>query len=82
MSCGIYKITNKVNNHSYIGQSINIESRWTKEKSRAFNPNSEEYEKTLCRAFRKYGLFKGMYLSVKRVLKCHPFHPGGYDPLK
>lgn len=56
MSCGIYKITNKVNNHSYIGQSINIENRWTKEKSRAFNPNSEEYEKTLCRAFRKYGL--------------------------
>lgn len=56
MSCGIYKITNKINNHSYIGQSINIENRWAKEKSRAFNFNSDEYDKTLSRAFRKYGL--------------------------
>lgn len=56
MSCGIYKITNKINNHSYIGQSINIENRWSKEKSRAFNFNSDEYDKTLSRAFRKYGL--------------------------
>jgi hypothetical protein len=47
MSCGIYKITNKLNNHSYIGQSINIENRWSDEKSRAFNPNSEEYNSTL-----------------------------------
>lgn len=56
MSCGIYKITNKINNHSYIGQSIDIKERWAKEKNRAFNPNAEEYNKTLCKAFRKYGL--------------------------
>ena len=30
----------------------------------------------------KYGAIKGVYLSVKRILKCHPFHKGGYDPLK
>ncbi len=33
-------------------------------------------------AYTKYGFLKGTYLTVKRVLKCHPFHPGGYDPLK
>jgi len=33
-------------------------------------------------AYKKYGTFKGTYLTVKRILKCHPFHPGGYDPLK
>lgn len=32
-------------------------------------------------AFEKHGVFKGMYLSVKRVLKCNPFFHGGYDPV-
>ncbi|MBN2657520.1 MAG: membrane protein insertion efficiency factor YidD [Spirochaetales bacterium] len=32
-------------------------------------------------AVKKYGPFKGSYLSIKRITKCHPFHPGGYDPL-
>lgn len=32
-------------------------------------------------AFEKYGFLKGMYLSVKRVLRCNSFHEGGYDPL-
>ncbi|MDD6174130.1 MAG: membrane protein insertion efficiency factor YidD [Elusimicrobiaceae bacterium] len=32
-------------------------------------------------AIDKYGVFKGSYLAVKRVLKCHPFHPGGFDPV-
>ncbi len=34
------------------------------------------------RAVEKYGCFKGMFLTIKRLLKCHPFHPGGYDPLQ
>ena len=33
-------------------------------------------------AIKKYGPIKGSYLSLRRILKCHPFHPGGYDPLK
>jgi hypothetical protein len=32
-------------------------------------------------ALQKHGALKGSYLTVKRVLKCHPFHPGGYDPV-
>ena len=56
MACGIYKITNKINDKAYIGQAIDIESRWSKEKSRAFQPDSTEYNKTLSKAFRKYGI--------------------------
>lgn len=38
---------------------------------------------TYCiQALQKYGLIKGSYLGIKRILKCHPGNPGGYDPLK
>jgi putative membrane protein insertion efficiency factor len=33
-------------------------------------------------AVSKYGALKGGLLMVKRILKCHPFHPGGYDPVQ
>ncbi|MCP3901952.1 MAG: membrane protein insertion efficiency factor YidD [Desulfobacteraceae bacterium] len=32
-------------------------------------------------AIEKHGSFKGFFLAVKRILKCHPFHPGGFDPI-
>lgn len=32
-------------------------------------------------AIEKYGLVKGMFLGTKRLLRCHPFHPGGVDPV-
>ncbi|MGB4660240.1 MAG: membrane protein insertion efficiency factor YidD [Mobilitalea sp.] len=32
-------------------------------------------------ALEKYGIFKGTYLAVRRILRCHPFHRGGYDPV-
>jgi len=33
-------------------------------------------------AIQKKGLWKGISLGVQRVLKCHPFHPGGFDPME
>ncbi|HEY8499619.1 MAG TPA: membrane protein insertion efficiency factor YidD [Clostridia bacterium] len=33
-------------------------------------------------AINTYGISKGLLLAMKRIIKCHPFHPGGYDPLK
>jgi putative membrane protein insertion efficiency factor len=32
-------------------------------------------------ALEKYGVLKGGYLALKRIMSCHPFNPGGYDPL-
>ena len=44
-----------------------------------FYPTCSEYTK---QAVEKYGALKGLYLGLVRILKCHPFHKGGYDPLK
>jgi len=32
-------------------------------------------------AILKYGPFKGTWFGIKRVCRCHPYHPGGYDPV-
>lgn len=44
-----------------------------------FYPSCSEYMK---QAIEKYGSFKGIFLGIKRLLRCHPFSKGGYDPLK
>lgn len=44
-----------------------------------FYPTCSTY---FAQAVEKYGPFKGSLLGIKRILKCHPFHEGGYDPLK
>lgn len=43
-----------------------------------FTPTCSEYAR---QAFIKYGFFKALFLTIRRVSKCHPFHDGGYDPL-
>ncbi|MDR2609902.1 MAG: membrane protein insertion efficiency factor YidD [Clostridiales Family XIII bacterium] len=44
-----------------------------------FYPTCSAY---FIQALEKYGFFKGSYLGIRRILRCHPFNPGGYDPLK
>ena len=43
-----------------------------------YTPTCSEYAR---QAIAKYGLAKGGWLAVKRILRCHPFHAGGYDPV-
>lgn len=43
-----------------------------------FTPSCSEYA---AQALKKYGAPKGLWLSIKRVGRCHPWHDGGYDPL-
>ena len=43
-----------------------------------FYPSCSAYA---AQALTKHGVLKGLWLSIKRVLRCHPFHPGGHDPV-
>ncbi|MCI1273372.1 MAG: membrane protein insertion efficiency factor YidD [Clostridiaceae bacterium] len=43
-----------------------------------FSPTCSEYMK---QAIEKYGVIKGGWLGIKRICRCHPGNPGGYDPV-
>ncbi len=43
-----------------------------------FIPTCSQYA---LEAIEKYGVIKGGWMAWKRLLRCHPFHPGGYDPV-
>jgi len=43
-----------------------------------FNPSCSEYASL---SIDRFGAVEGIWLTLKRVAKCHPFHPGGEDPV-
>jgi putative membrane protein insertion efficiency factor len=43
-----------------------------------FEPSCSHYT---YEAINKYGLIKGSWMGFKRILRCNPFNPGGYDPV-
>lgn len=43
-----------------------------------FIPTCSEYAML---AVEKYGIVRGLWKALKRILRCHPFNPGGYDPV-
>ena len=44
-----------------------------------FYPSCSSYA---LEAITKYGAIKGSFMAFKRIIRCHPFNPGGYDPVK
>jgi uncharacterized protein len=44
-----------------------------------FYPTCSQYS---YEAIERYGIIKGVYLAIRRILKCNPLHPGGYDPVR
>lgn len=52
-----------------------LASPWVGNQCR-FYPTCSHYAEE---AFQQYGFFKGCFLTLKRLLKCHPFHSGGID---
>ncbi len=43
-----------------------------------FYPSCSQY---CIESIEEYGVARGLYLAGKRILRCHPFNPGGYDPV-
>lgn len=47
-------------------------------KNCRFDPSCSEYAII---AINRYGIIRGMYLFIKRIMRCHPFGGSGYDPV-
>lgn len=78
MSCGIYKITNLINNKSYIGCSKNIEQRWISHKSESIIENNPQYNYSIHKAFRKYGIDNFSFEIVELLSELELFEKEKY----
>ena len=47
-------------------------------RSCRFVPSCSEY---MIESLRRHGIVKGLWLGTRRICRCHPWHPGGHDPV-
>lgn len=62
---------------------LSLDTGWARalfitEKVCRFTPTCSEYS---YQAVEKYGIIRGLFLTLKRIIKCHPWYKGGEDPL-
>jgi len=63
---------------------LSLDTGWAKklfltDKVCRFTPTCSEYT---YQAIEKYGIIVGLWLGFKRIIRCHPWNKGGYDPVK
>jgi putative membrane protein insertion efficiency factor len=62
--------------------SLRIYKRWISPllpSSCRFHPTCSEY---MLQAVESYGVARGVWMGVRRLARCHPFHQGGFDPVR
>ena len=81
-----YKVNDRLTAGFGVYAPFGLRTRYSQQSFVADAGVRSELEVVTCsqyaiEALEKYGVVKGTYLAVRRILRCHPFHKGGYDPV-
>jgi len=69
----------KIYQESWFYRSKILKNLFLSDSACRFTPSCSEYT---YQAISKYGIMRGSILGLRRIIKCHPWNKGGYDPLK